>query len=237
MVGFGQAGELDHAERLAAGPRVDAGRAQRLLGAAGDPAQPAQRRPQRLAALGERGVDEREHLGAGRRRSAAARAGPARPARSRRWAPARRRCARPIRPGARRRTTPPSPTARRRSCSRAAPRAGRPPRPAPSPAPCCSDGQQLEQVQQHRDRRRCTAGSRPARSGAGDGRASMRSASAVTTVNRPAYAGACLATVAGSSPASSGSISTAITACATGSSPRVSEPRPGPDLDDRRRRT
>ena len=146
------------------------GAQRRLGGRRREPAQPRQRRAQRLAALGERGVDHREHLARGWRSSPAARGGSRRPGRSRRWAPARRRCARP---------TP----ARRTSAyqaaltdghavdpaARARRPAGRRPRPAPSPAPRRSDGQQLEQVQQHRHRRRCRAGSRPARWAAGPG--------------------------------------------------------------------
>ena len=57
-----------------------------------------------------------------------------------------------------------------------------------------------------------------------------RAASAVTTVSRGARSGARAATVRGSSAASTGSTSTAITRRAAASRPRVSEPNPGPDL-------
>ena len=104
---LGDPDELGDAERLAAGQRVDAGRDQRRLGGltrAGDPAEHA---AQRLAALGERGVDDGEHLLPGDVRARRGRAASTRPGRSRRWAPARRRCGRSRRRGGRRRTRRP----------------------------------------------------------------------------------------------------------------------------------
>ena len=52
-------------------PRIDAGRAQPPLGRRGRAGPAGQRRPQRLAALRERGVDDGEHRRPGRRRPAA----------------------------------------------------------------------------------------------------------------------------------------------------------------------
>src|SRR5690606_443148 len=64
--------------------------------------------------------------------------------------------------------------------------------------------------------------------GAAPGSSRTLSASASRTSKRPTASGWWAATVAGSSPASTGSISTATTSQPISSRPRVSDPRPGP---------
>ena len=88
----GDRGELVHAERLAARPRVDAGRAQRRLGGgrASRPSRPAPPAASCAAARTRRRRRRTPRLAA--RRRPAARAGRARPGRSRRSAPARTPC-------------------------------------------------------------------------------------------------------------------------------------------------
>ena len=93
--------------------------------------------------------------------------------------------------------------------------------------PLLQRGEQREQVQQdgHRDvvgQVRDQRGRRRV-----DDRSSRR-ASASTTVSRSARSGACSSTVRGSRAARRPSISTATTCRATSSSARVREPRPGP---------
>ena len=81
-------------------------------------------------------------------------------------------------------------------------------------------------------RRRCTAGSPPARSAR---RRARRPPAARPRSPRPATARRAIAprTVAGSAPASTGSISTAVTGCPASSSPSVNEPSPGPTSSTR----
>ena len=111
--------------------------------------------------------------------------------------------------------------------ARAAPPAAR--RPPPGPAPGRGRARAAAPAgAAARAPRRCTAGSPPARSAGGRAAPRTRSASASTTASRSARSGARSATVSGSRAASRGSISTAVTRAAAGSSPRVSEPRPGP---------
>ena len=72
--------ELRDAEGLAPDLRVEPGGQQRRLGGRAAPGPAGQRRPQRLAPLGERGVDQGEHLGPGAVVSGGGRAGSWRPA-------------------------------------------------------------------------------------------------------------------------------------------------------------
>ncbi len=94
-------------ERLAPGARVDPGGPEHRLGGGRRPGPPREGGPQRLAPLGERGVDAREDHLAAAPASEAGRAGSARRGRSRRSAPARRRCAGRRPRAGRRRTRPP----------------------------------------------------------------------------------------------------------------------------------
>ncbi len=73
---LGDLHELAHGQRLAAGQRLDAGALQGSSGTLGRPGQLAQRTPQRLASLGERRIDHREDLLAGRGRGRRVAAGP-----------------------------------------------------------------------------------------------------------------------------------------------------------------
>ena len=93
-------------------------------------------------------------------------------------------------------------------------------------------GEQLQQVAAAPGRRCCTAGWRPARSAAGPGAPGSAARRPGRPSSRSARSGSRAATVAGSRAASRGSISTATTRATAGSSPRVSDPRPGPDLED-----
>ena len=216
--------------------RVDPGRPQRPLGGAGEPAQPASAARRRLAPLGERGVDQGEHLLAGRPPSAAARAGRTRPGRSPRWVPARRPSGRPSRPAARRRTRPPSPRGRRRSASPG----GAASRSATSACTITSPwrmvGSSLEQVQQH-GHRDVVGQVRDQRGRRRAGQSSTRSASAVTTVEpvgrRPARARRRSRAAA---RRATGSISTAVTRRATVEQREGQRAEARTDLERRRRR-
>ena len=226
----GQPGELLDVERLAAGLRVDPRRpaapprrprptrpSRRARPAASCGAARTRRRPRRrprpgrpwwpAAAGGSRRTRPESTFGAGQKTRAADRAGPAHVG---------------VPGGLHRRHAV-------RPASRAARRAGRRPRPAPSPARvaasaggravCSSDrhGDVVRQVRDQRGRRRAGQLGEPQRV-------------AVTTVEPAGVRRGRAATVAGSSAASTGSISTATTRCGLQQRQRQ-RAEPGADLD------